>query len=103
MRNVGQIQYSIQTSPTRDRVWIHASDGSTVGRFGPFGVDLHTTTTEQMNGATECRFCTHGPVGEEHWQMFRQKAKEFWGVNVPKHAINTKMFVRTGSSLRPKP
>jgi hypothetical protein len=51
--------YELQLSDTRNAVWIHASDGSTVGRFGRMGIDLHNTVTEQMAGMPECRLCTH--------------------------------------------
>lgn len=33
--------YEIQLAETQDRIWIHASDGSTVGRFSLLGIDLH--------------------------------------------------------------
>ena len=50
-----EIEYEIQLSANRSAVWVHASDGSTVGRFGRMGIDLHNTVTDMMAGAPECR------------------------------------------------
>jgi hypothetical protein len=82
------LTYQVQYSHSRDAVWIHACDGSTVGRFGKMGVDLHNSITEQLGGAPQCRLCTHGRVTTEDWQMFRDKAAEWWGVDVPADAFN---------------
>jgi uncharacterized protein (DUF736 family) len=87
--------YELEISEQKDKVWIHASDGSTVGRFGKFGVDLHNTVSEQMNGAPECRLCTHGKVTENDWNLFREKAKEFWGVSVPQDAFDESILSNT--------
>lgn len=84
--------YEIQEAATKDRLWIHGPDGSTVGRFGLMGIDLHNSITEQLNGAPQCRLCTPGPATLEHWELFREKAKEWWGVDVPVDAINTKLL-----------
>jgi len=84
--------YELQVSESKDAVWIHASDGSTVGRFGKMGVDLHNTVTEQLQGAPECRLCTHGAVSKEDWILFVSKAKEFWGVDVPPDAFDEKLL-----------
>lgn len=92
--NDQHIEYEIQVNILKDKVWIHASDGSTVGRFGKMGVDLHTTATEQLNGTPECRICTHGRVGRKDWELFVNKSLEFWGVVVPVDAFNEKWFER---------
>jgi hypothetical protein len=84
--------YEVQLSDSRTAVWVHASDGSTVGRFGRQGIDLHNTVSEQMNGASECRLCTHGQPGIEDWNLFREKALEWWGVNVPADAFDERLF-----------
>ena len=80
--------YEIQLTPARDRLWLHCSDGSTVGRFSAFGVDLHNSITEQMAGASECRLCTHSKPSPADWEMFRSKCKEWWDVDVPEDAIS---------------
>jgi hypothetical protein len=82
------LSYAVQLSDTRTAVWIHASDGSTVGRFGRMGIDLHNTVTEQMSGKPECRLCTHGQSTAHDWALFREKAKEWWGVEVPDDAFD---------------
>ena len=83
-----EVTYEIEWSLRQDTVWIHCSDGSTVGRFGRFGVDLHNSVTEQMAGAPECRLCTHGQVSAEDWTLFKEKALEWWGVVVPDEAFD---------------
>lgn len=82
------LHYWMDTTPQRDRVWLQASDGSTVGRFGRMGIDLHNTITEQLAGLPECRLCTHGQTTPEDWQLFREKALEWWGIDVPDNAIS---------------
>ena len=86
------LEYEIQLAANRDAVWIHASDGSTVGRFGKMGVDLHNTVTEQLSGSSECRLCTHGKVTSEDWRLFREKAMQWWGVHVPCEAFNLELL-----------
>lgn len=83
-----EVFYEIQLTPARDRLWLHCSDGSTVGRFSAFGVDLHNSITEQMAGASECRLCTHSKPSPADWEMFRSKCKEWWDVDVPEDAIS---------------
>lgn len=83
------LTYQVQISACRQTVWIHSSDGSTVGRFGRMGVDLHNTVTEQMAGKPQCRLCTHGEPTLADWVMFRERALAWWGVDVPQNAINT--------------
>lgn len=91
--NVIDPRYELQLSESRNAVWVHDGiDGSTVGRFGRMGVDIHHSVAEQMAGAPECRVCTHGPVTQEDWHLFREKAFEFWGINVPYDAFNPAFF-----------
>ncbi len=88
-----ELQYVVEWSDRCDAVWIHASDGSTVGRFGKMGVDLHNTVTEQMNGSSQCRLCTHARVTQKDWDLFREKALEWWGVKVPNEAFDVKLLL----------
>ncbi len=85
--------YEIQLSEARNAVWIHASDGSTVGRFGRMGIDLHTTVTEQMAGMPQCRLCTHGQPKAADWALFRERALEWWGVEVPDDAFDARLLL----------
>ena len=86
------MKYEIQTTQLNDAVWIHASDGSTVGRFGKIGIDLHNTITEQMAGSSQCRLCTHRKVTADDWELFKDKAFEWWGVIVPNQAFDADLF-----------
>lgn len=88
-----RVGYEVQLSDTLDRVWIHAPDGSTVGRFSCWGIDLHNTVSEQIAGAPECRLCTHTRATLVDWNLFREKALEWWGVAVPMHAFNKELLV----------
>lgn len=89
-----EYEYEIQTSALRDVVWIHSGqDGSTVGRFGRMGIDLHNTVTEMLEGAPECRLCTHGKPTRSDWTLFREKALEWWGVCVPVDAFNLDLLI----------
>jgi hypothetical protein len=93
MTTSAHVFYEIQQSQMHDAVWIHASDGSTVGRFGKMGVDLHNTISEQLNGAPQCRLCTHVKASKLDWDLFREKALEWWNVEVPINAFNHKLFM----------
>lgn len=88
------IIYEVQISENNDAVWVHASDGSTVGRFGKMGIDIHNTVTEQLAGKPECRLCTHGQVTEKEWGIFREKALEYWQVNIPINAFDKVFFTK---------
>ncbi|WP_256679123.1 hypothetical protein [Pseudomonas sp. MWU12-2323] len=56
------------------------------------GIDLHNTATEQMAGMPECRMCTHGKPSHTDWQLFRDKALEWWGVMVPEDAFDPRLL-----------
>lgn len=86
------MEYEIQTSENKSAIWIHASDGSTVGRFGTMGIDLHNTVTEQLNGASQCRLCTHRQVNASDWDLFKEKSLEFFGVKVSDDSFDKKLF-----------
>ncbi len=54
----------VQISADGGTVWVHVMDGSTVERFSKrFGLDVHTTVTEQIAGASQCLHCTHETPG----------------------------------------
>ncbi|MDD2139698.1 hypothetical protein NPS53_08930 [Pseudomonas putida] len=87
-----EIEYELQLSDARNAIWIHSSDGSTVGRFGRMGIDLHNTVTEMMAGAPECRFCTHGKPTVADWELFRSRVLEWYGLDVPADAFDPKFL-----------
>lgn len=81
--------YGITASDTKDRVWINAADGSCIGRFSKrFGIDVHTTLSEQLDGAPQCLYCTHHPATEADWQDFRRAMKQHHGVIIPDTLIS---------------
>ncbi|MBQ68890.1 hypothetical protein CL689_02390 [Candidatus Saccharibacteria bacterium] len=103
IRNVSSpdlLEYEFQISLSRDAVWVHASDGSTVGRFGKMGIDIHSTVAEQMNGASQCDLCTHGRVTSEDWATFRKEALARWGIEIPDDAFDPRFFSAPNSPLR---
>ena len=78
-----QIDYEVQVTECGKTLWVHSPDGSTVGRFSrKFGIDLHSTVTEQLNGASQCLFCTHAAPGKADWDTFRAKLFEVYGVEL---------------------
>ena len=88
------LMYEFEWSVQKDVVWGHASDGSTVSRLGKMGVDLHNTVTEQLNGAPECRLCTHGKSTIDEWEMFIIKALKWWGIVVPMDAFYHQLLIK---------
>lgn len=74
----------IQVSADGNTVWVHAEDGSTVGRFSRiFGMDVHNTVTEMMAGKPQCLGCTHTRPTQLDWLEFCRLVKLHHGRNVP--------------------
>lgn len=86
------ISYEVQRAEDKSRIWIHSSDGSTVGRFSRMGIDIHNTVTDQMKGSPECLLCTHKPVDKEDWEIFKSKALEMWGVHLTDDDISPEIL-----------
>lgn len=83
------IDYSVDVSPDGGTVWVHSSDGSCVGRFSKkFGLDVHTSISDQMNGASQCLFCTHEPSGPKEWDMFCTQLMTHHKIDVPVELVN---------------
>lgn len=73
----------IDVSADRSTVWVHALDGSTVGRFSKvFGMDVHRTITEQMAGASQCLHCTHARPSKDEWLKFCELMSQHHGIEV---------------------
>jgi hypothetical protein len=89
------VYYVIQYATGKDAVWIHCSDGSTIGRFGKFGVDLHNTVSEQLLGKSQCRLCTHGRTTVADWDLFREKVKAWWDLDVLEDAFDIKFLKKS--------
>lgn len=80
--------FDIQVSADGATVWVHGADGSTVGRFSKkFGVDVHTSVTDQMQGASQCLNCTHKPATPADWEMFREDMMRHFSIPVEKDLI----------------
>ena len=62
-------------------VWVNDREGN-IGRFGPFGVDVHLTVAEQIATGKECLACTHGPTHLADWRSFQALMQEHYGVTV---------------------
>jgi hypothetical protein len=79
----------IQVSACGRTVWVHAKDGSTVGRFSKeFGMDVHRTVTEQMQGKSQCLNCTHTKPTREDWVEFCRLISLHYGISVQHTLIN---------------
>jgi len=86
------MEYKLQLAQLRDTVWIHASDGVTVGRFGKFGIDIHNSMEVQLETGVQCLLCTHRPVTINDWRIFREKANELWSIDIPHNAFSIKLL-----------
>lgn len=85
----------VQVSEDGNTVWVHALDGSTVGRFSKtFGMDCHTTVTEQLAGAGQCLHCTHEPPGPAEWDLFCDLMHKHHGITVNRQAISFDLNAR---------
>lgn len=82
--------YQIQYSENREKLWVHCSDGSTVARFDTrFGMDIHNTVTDQLNGKPQCLYCTHEKPLQEDFNTFCDKVKTLFGVEIDKTKIES--------------
>lgn len=78
-----QLAEQVEVSPDGKTVWVHAMDGTTVGRFSKtFGMDVHTTITEQMAGANQCLHCTHVSPRRSDWLTFCALMHQHYGIEV---------------------
>ena len=79
----------VQVSEDRKTVWVHGPDGSTVGRFSKvFGMDVHTTLSEQLEGAGQCLHCTHERPDRAEWDMFCGLMLKHYGIQVEPTALS---------------
>lgn len=81
-------RYQLDVSGDGRTLWVNYEDGSNVGRFSKtFGVDCHTTITEQMAGKSQCLWCTHEPPGKPEWDRFRAVMLEQYNVEIPENLM----------------
>ena len=78
----------VQVSPDGKTVWVHALDGSTVGRFSKiFGMDIHTTVTSQLAGEAQCLHCTHQAPSVDDWQLFCDLMAKHYKIEVDRSLL----------------
>lgn len=79
----------VQTSANGDTVWVHSPiDGTTVGRFSRrAGMDVHTTISAQLAGASQCLHCTHERPSHADWVLFCSLMLEHHGIDVDPRAM----------------
>lgn len=88
----------VQVSADRSTIWVHAADGSTVGRFSMrFGMDVHTTVTEQLQGRSQCLHCTHQPPTHADWLLFCGLMHTHHGIDVPRDLLRPESFVKANA------
>lgn len=88
MPDIDEDDEFVQVSADRKTVWVHAKDGSTVGRFSKtFGMDVHATITEQLAGAGQCLHCTHEPPGQRDWDQFCDLMLQHYEITVDRNAL----------------
>ena len=75
--------YQVDVSADGRTLWVHVLDGSTVGRFSKtFGMDVHTTITEQLAGSGQCLHCTHAKPGISEWLLFCDLMRDHYSIQV---------------------
>lgn len=83
-----KVIYEVQVSSNGEVMWLHSSAGDTVGRFSKkFGIDLHTTSTAQAEGAAQCLHCTHRPGTQEDWETFRAGILQHYQFDIPQNTL----------------
>jgi hypothetical protein len=93
------IKYKVQYCGYGKTVWVHSSEGATVGRFDAvFGMDIHNSVADQRKNASQCLDCTYGRPGLEELERFVSYALEHWKVRVnrKKVKISTEIARKTG-------
>lgn len=86
-------QDHVQVAADRSTVWVHAHDGSTVGRFSlRFGIDVHTTITQQLQGASQCLHCTHSAPTHDDWLLFCHLMHQHHGIVVSSDILSPQSF-----------
>ena len=76
-------------------VWVNAPDGSCVGRFSRFGIDVHRTVAEQTATGEQCIECTHECPTPSEWDRFIELMRTHYTVQVP--AVAKPKFLETAA------
>lgn len=75
-------------------LWVNGSDGGSIARFGPAGIDIHRPALEQLEGKNQCLDCVpaagyedvfSGKQGRDHplWPEFESKLVQHYGIVIP--------------------
>jgi len=62
-------------------VWVNASSGCCLGRFGSSGLDIHRDVDGQV-AVGACLHCTHSRPTSADWETFVREMREFYDVEV---------------------
>jgi len=68
-------------------VWVNSGkDGSSIGRFSQFGVDVHVTATEQVETGKQCLGCSKDGSAKG-WETFCALMAKHYNVTVPAESV----------------
>jgi hypothetical protein len=82
------INYFPQYCGSKLKLWIHSTKGETVARFDVrFGMDIHCSLEEQLQGNPQCLHCTHEKPTKQDFYTFCRKVKELFNVKIQKDKI----------------
>jgi hypothetical protein len=82
-KQVKGVDYDVRVSSNGSTVWVDTSDGSTVGRFSKiFGMDVHTTVTQQLEGKSQCLACTHDKPTRDDWLLFCSLIADHYAIHL---------------------
>lgn len=84
MRQRREIRDGFELLSDGRTVWVNTSVCA-VGRFGPYGIDVHRTLQAQMEGQPECLACTHGLTNLDDWRRFQSLMQQHYSVTIPDH------------------
>lgn len=70
-------------------VWVNGLAGL-LGRFGPYGIDVHQPSIAAQSEYGECLYCTHEPTTRADWNVFVRKMDEHFGIHVSDEHMPTK-------------
>jgi hypothetical protein len=82
-------RFEVRVSQDGGTVWVNGADGASIGRFSKqFGMDVHRTSAEQLEGMGQCLACTHERAGAAEWDAFRSKMLEHHGVALKRNLVS---------------
>lgn len=70
-----------EVSTDKRVVWVNGADGTCLGRFGLWGIDIHNEL-RHMAEKGQCLDCTHSKPTLADWRRFVEGMKNHHGVEV---------------------